>query len=92
MAKLSRSFIEATSEAMADENLQRMVGENFPKVEAVVKAAVGINDTDAIAKIILTLIPGLDTIGYKSIKRALDNPITMVLCLKNSTEGEEDEQ
>ena len=92
MSKLNKSFIEATSEAMADENLQEIVGENFPKIETVVKAAVGINDTDALAKIIVTLIPGLDIVGYMSIKRALDNPITRVLCLRNSATAEEDEQ
>lgn len=92
MAKLSKNFIESIGDALADEKLQEIVGEKFPKFETVVKAAIGINDPDILAKVIMTLIPGLDIPGYIAVKRALDNPITKVMAFRNTTEEETDDQ
>lgn len=94
MSKLSKTFVQSTAEALADPTLQEMVGENFPKVNAVVKAAIGINDTDALVKIIMTLIPGLELPGLAAVKHAVSNPMTTVIVMRNTynSENDEDEQ
>ena len=86
MAKLSNVFIESTAKAFADETLQKIAGENFPKIQAVVKAAIGINDTDALSKIIVTLLTGLDIQGYMAVRHAINNPVLMKTALVNSAE------
>ena len=92
MSKLSKSFVRSTGEILQDEGLKVMVGETFPQFEAVVKAAVGINDVGILAKIIMTLILGLDVPGYMSVRDALNESITKVIVARNSAEIDGDDQ
>ena len=92
MSKLSRSFVQSTGEILQDESLKVMIGEAFPQFEAVVKAAIGINDVETLTKIIITLITGLDVPGYLAIRDALNEPMTKVVVARNSVEIDADDQ
>lgn len=92
MSKLSKSFVHSTGKILQDEGIKVMVGETFPQFEAVVKAAVGINDVGILTEIIMVLIPGLDVRGYIAIRRALDEPITKAIVTRNSAEIDADDQ
>jgi hypothetical protein len=92
MSKLSKSFVQSTGEILQEEDLKVMVGETFPQFEAVVKAAIGINDVGTLTKIIMTLIPGLDIPGYMAIRDALSEPMTKIIIARNSAEISADEQ
>lgn len=92
MSKLSKFFVQSTGEILQDEDFKVMVGETFPQLEMVVKAAIGINDMSTLTKIIMTLIPGLDVPGYMAIRHALDEPMTKVIVARNSAEIDADDQ
>lgn len=92
MSRLSKTFVKSVAEAMSDLSIQEMVGENFPKVDAVIKAAVGINDTSALVKIIMTLIPGLELAGLAAVRKAIDNPLTTVIVMNNTYSSEEEDK
>ena len=87
MSKLSNSFIKTISALFSDERAKEMLGESYSDVKAVVEAAVGTNDTNALTKIILTLIPGITILDLKLIKDAVNNPTTLVICTRNTIEG-----
>jgi len=88
MSKLNKNFILKINEFLQNEETKEWLGENFTAVEAIVKAAIAINDVSVLGEIIGVLLPGLDLDTYLLVKGLVNNSMTMQICLSNSIESE----
>lgn len=88
MAKIRKETLASIDAFLKDDICKEKLGENYENVVTIVKAALSLNDTGIIFKIVGTLIAAFSIHDLNNLVKILNDPDTIRMCLDNSLNQE----